>query len=123
MTDALRIWYSAEQKTEMCSLGEMHAIEVMGSKLLGPVVDRVTVPVHGSGYTGLADVREDRQGRRYHQVLVVDFHGGGGWYQPETKQHFNTRPSRARKQPGAVMRDTWGRLIDGAGDLALDGTV
>jgi hypothetical protein len=75
--------------SETCDLGEEHKVRNVSRKVLGPVIG---TRLHDNGYeqrqTGL---RQDAQGRTYHQHVTIDYFNNVSWRRDDDGAHFMVR--------------------------------
>jgi hypothetical protein len=78
-------------QVETCDLGEEHKVRFYSRKVLGPVIgDRP----YSNGYQDLVtDLRQDAQGRIYHQHVQIDYFNNISWWRDEDNVCFMPRLS------------------------------
>ena len=103
----IEVFIKDHDDTETCNLGHKHIVRFFASKQLGPAVG---TREYDNGYSKQAtDVRQDRQGRWYHQHPPMDFHGSTSWVRDDDNAHFYMVPVFGGK--GVVHKDMVGRIL------------
>lgn len=74
---------------ETCDLGEEHQVRIVSRKVLGPVIG---TQMYDNGYEQRdTALRQDAQGRVYHQHIQIDFFNNVSWWRDEDKLSFMPR--------------------------------
>lgn len=101
------VWVAVGDRKETCDFGQEHIVRYFTSKQLGPVVG---TREHDNGYEKRqTDVRQDHQGRWYHQHIQIDFFNNVSWVRDDDGERFYPRPQTAGTAD--VARDMLGRTI------------